>query len=217
MKIFLGYLLTYTYVFLILIILGILKKKKLIKENTSRKLVHILVGVSWIIMYYYFKLSIHIIILPVTIVVFNFLSYKFNIAKSMEKENKDSMGTIFYAFSFVILATITYFYPKFYPFYGIGIFSMCLGDGLAPFIGKKFNKKLGKTGKTYAGSLIVFLSTFIVIVCFTLYFKLNLNILKMIILSLIAIPLELFSKKGSDNLTLPIGVAVLTYVVESWM
>ena len=217
MKIFLGYLLTYIYVFLILIILGILKKKKLIKENTSRKLVHILVGFSWIIMYYYFELSIHMIILPITIVIFNFLSYKFNIAKSMEEENKDSMGTIFYAFGFVILASITYFFPKFYPFYGIGIFSMCLGDGIAPFIGKKFNKKIGKTNKTYAGSLIVFLSTFIVIVCFTLYFKLNLNILKIIILSLIAIPLELFSKKGSDNLTLPIGIAVLTYLVESWM
>ena len=40
---------------------------------------------------------------------------------------------------------------------------------------------------------------------------------EIIILSLIAIPLELFSKKGSDNLTLPIGIAVLTYLVESWM
>ena len=41
MKIVLGYLLTYIYVFLILILLGTLKKKKRIKIDTSRKLVHI--------------------------------------------------------------------------------------------------------------------------------------------------------------------------------
>ena len=217
MNIFLGYLLTYTYVFLILVILGILKKKKIIKANTSRKLVHILVGFSWLIMYYFFKISIHMIILPFTIVIFNFLSYQFNIAQSMEEENKDSMGTIFYALSFVILATITYFQPNFYPFYGIGIFSMCLGDGLAP-IGKKIWKaKIGKTKKTYVGSFLVFLCTFIVIASFTSYFNLNLNRIKILILSFTAIPLELFSKRGSDNLTLPIGIAIFAYIIESWI
>ena len=79
MNIFLGYLLTNVYVFFILIILGILKSKKRIKEQTSRKLVHILMGFTWIIMTYYFKISIHTIILPITMVLFNYISYKFNI------------------------------------------------------------------------------------------------------------------------------------------
>lgn len=64
MNILLGYLLTYIYVFLILILLGILKSKKRIKEQTSRKLVHILMGFTWLIMVYFFKNSIHMIILP---------------------------------------------------------------------------------------------------------------------------------------------------------
>ena len=83
MNIFLGYLFTYIYVFFILIILGILKSKKIIKEQTSRKLVHILMGFTWIIMNYFFKISIHMIILPITMVLFNYISYKFNIMKSM--------------------------------------------------------------------------------------------------------------------------------------
>ncbi len=83
MNIFLGYLFTYIYVFFILIILGILKSKKIIKEQTSRILVHILMGFTWIIMNYFFKISIHMIILPITMVLFNYISYKFNIMKSM--------------------------------------------------------------------------------------------------------------------------------------
>lgn len=55
MNTFLGYLLTYIYVFLILIFLGILKSRKKIKEQTSRKLVHILMGFTWLIMVYFFK------------------------------------------------------------------------------------------------------------------------------------------------------------------
>lgn len=217
MNIFLGYILTYSYIFLVLFILGILKTKGIIKSKTSRKLVHILVGVSWFIMNYFFKTSIHIIIFPFTIVAFNFLSYRFNIMSSMEEEEKESLGTIFYALSFTILATISYFYPLFYPYYGIGIITMCLGDGLAPFIGHKFNKyKIGKTKKTYAGSLVIFLSAFLIITLFKIYYNLNLNIIKILILSIISIFLELFSKRGSDNLTLPIGLALLTYVLESW-
>ena len=30
------------------------------------------------------------------------------------------------------MAIITYFYPSFLPFYGIGVFTLSIGDGLAP-------------------------------------------------------------------------------------
>ena len=217
MNIFLGYLLTYIYVFLILILLSILKSKKIIKEQTPRKLVHILMGFTWIIMNYFFKISIHMIILPITMVIFNYISYKFNIIKSMEQENKDSIGTIYYALSFVILATMTYIYPPFLPFYGIGVFTLSIGDGLAPLIGRKWNKyKIAKTNKTYAGSLTVLLSTILVVSIFSSYYHLDLNIIKVVLLGLISIPLELINIKGSDNLTLPIGISIITFLLERW-
>lgn len=218
MKIVLGYLLTYIYVFLILILLGTLKKKKRIKIDTSRKLVHIFMGFTWIIMAYFFGISIHLIILPITMVLFNFLSYKWNIASSMEQENKESKGTIYYAVSFVIMALITYFYPEFLPFYGIGVFVLAFADGLAPFVGRKWHKhKIGSSNKTYAGSLTVGLCTVIVITLFKQYYYLDLNIIKIILLGILAIPLELLNKKGSDNLTLPIGISLLSFVLERWM
>ena len=217
MNIFLGYLLTYIYVFLILIVLGLMKKKRIISGQTSRKLIHILMGFTWIVIAYFFKTSIHMIILPITMVIFNFISYKFNIIKSMEQENKDSKGTIYYALSFVILATITYFYPPFLPYYGIGVFTLSIGDGIAPFIGKKWNKyKIAKTNKTYAGSLIVLLCTILVVSIFSSYYHLDLNIIKIVLLGLISIPLELINIKGSDNLTLPIGISLIAFFLEGW-
>lgn len=218
MNTFLGYLLTYIYVFLILIFLGILKSRKKIKEQTSRKLVHILMGFTWLIMVYFFKNSIHMIILPITMVIFNFLSYKFNIMKSMEQEKKESKGTIYYALSFVVLACITYYDKEFLPFYGIGIFTMALADGIAPFIGNKFsNYKIKNTNKTYAGSLNVLLITMIVVIAFKNIYNLDLNIIKVILLGFIAVPLELWNKKGSDNLSLPLGISLCSYILESWI
>lgn len=215
MNILLGYLLTYIYVFLILILLGILKSKKRIKEQTSRKLVHILMGFTWLIMVYFFKNSIHMIILPITMVIFNFLSYKFNIMQSMEQEKKDSKGTIYYAISFVVLACLTYYDNNFLPFYGIGIFTMALGDGFAPLIGRKFNKlKIKNTNKTYAGSFTVMIFTVIIIIIFKSIYQLNLNFIEILLLGLISIPLELLNKKGSDNLTLPLGISLCCYILE---
>ena len=218
MNILLGYLLTYIYVFLILILLGILKSKKRIKEQTSRKLVHILMGFTWLIMVYFFKNSIHMIILPIKMVIFNFLSYKFNIMQSMEQEKKDSKGTIYYAISFVVLACLTYYDNNFLPFYGIGIFTMALGDGFAPLIGRKFNKlKIKNTNKTYAGSFTVMIFTVIIIIIFKSIYQLNLNFIEILLLGLISIPLELLNKKGSDNLTLPLGISLCCYILERWI
>ena len=218
MNILLGYLLTYIYVFLILILLGILKSKKRIKEQTSRKLVHILMGFTWLIMVYFFKNSIHMIILPITMVIFNFLSYKFNIMQSMEQEKKDSKGTIYYAISFVVLACLTYYDNNFLPFYGIGIFTMALGDGFAPLIGRKFNKlKIKNTNKTYAGSFTVMIFTVIIIIIFKSIYQLNLNFIEILLLGLISIPLELLNKKGSNNLTLPLGISLCCYILERWI
>lgn len=212
MKIILGYILTYIYILGVLGISTILKNK--MKEETSRKIVHILVGLSWFIMVYFFGVSIHLIIPPLTFIFINYLSYKHNIIKAMERENKESRGTIYFALSFFLLALITTIYPKFLPFYGIGVLSMTLADGLAPFVGQKFNKqKVGNTNKTYSGSLTIFIITFVICVVFNLYFNLNISVFKLILLSFSAVILELIGKKGIDNLTLPIGLACISYLL----
>lgn len=212
MKIFYGYLATYSYLITILIIFSILHKKKKIKDNTSRKLVHILVGFSWIIMIYFFKTSIHLVIPPLSFMFLNYYSYRKNLIKCMEKRNK-SKGTIYYALSFTILAFLTYLNPKFLTAYGIGVLTMALGDGIAPFLGSKFPKNhIGATTKTYIGSFAIFLIAIILSLIFNNIYMLQFRLIDYIIIGLSASLLELIGDKY-DNLTLPIGLSLISYLL----
>ncbi len=211
MKIFLGYTLTYLYLILILAIISFIEKKKLISSLTSRKLIHIFVGLSWFIMIYFFNTSYHLIIPPATFIILNYYTSKKGLMKSMSQNG--SYSTVYYAISFAFLAGITVINSKFLPYYGLGVLAMTLGDGLAPFIGKIFPKKIGHSSKTYGGVLTVFLSTVLIATLINLTFNIPLNIFKILIIAITSSILEFFGGKF-DNLTLPIGVSLLAYILQ---
>lgn len=212
MKIFYGYITTFGYLISILITITFISNKFNIKQDTSRKLIHILVGFSWIFMAYFFNTGIHLIIPPLIFMIINYISYKKELIRCMEQTRK-SKGTIYYALSFSILSLVTILKPNFLPFYGIGVLTMAIGDGLAPFIGKKFNKwKIGNTHKTYLGSFTIFLTAIIVSFLFSKIYLINYQILDYLIVGIASSILELIGDKY-DNLTLPIGVSFLAYLL----
>ena len=59
-------------------------------EEAGRKFVHIMLANVWLFMIYFFDSVIWASILPAAFVVINSLSYKFNIMKSIEREENDS-------------------------------------------------------------------------------------------------------------------------------
>ncbi len=201
-----GYIYTYLYIFLILGISSLLYKKG--NGTYTRKLIHIGVSFFYIFFYKYFGSTIHIIIVPFTFIVLNYISYKKELLKSMEEDN--SPGTVYYAISSFIMAVITHFYPEFYPYFGIGLFVMAFGDGLAPLIGKNIKSKKIYKNKTFAGSLTVLFIASIVVIIFNQVFSLNLNIWKILIISLTSLGLEIIGEKGLDNLYLPLGVSLIS-------
>ncbi len=213
MKIFIGYILTYSYILLILLVTYLLQTKLNMPEEKTRKIVHIFIGFSWFIMTYYFKTSIHLIIPPLTFIFINYLSYKKGLIKPMERQNNKSLGTVFYAISFTILALITYLMPEFLPYYGLGVLTMAIADGLAPFISFNLKFQIGDTKKTYSGTLGVFVLTIIIAVIFNKYYFLDFNFLKYLVLGISAAILELIGHNGYDNLTLPIGLALIAFVL----
>lgn len=214
MKILLGYVLTYVYLIGVLWVSNILKAKFSLSEETSRKGVHVLVGFSYFIMVYFFGTSFHLVIPPLTFIIINYLSYKRNIVSSMERENKESKGTIYYAVSFAILSFITVLKNDFLPFYAIGVLTMTIGDGFAPFIGKKFNRfKILNTSKTYFGSLFIMMSAFTITFIISDVYSLSDNFLSLILIGVSASVLEFLGFKGIDNLILPIGVSLISYLL----
>ena len=131
----------------------------------------------------------------------------------MEIDTRKSYGTVYYPISMAIMATITYFNHGFYPYYGIGLFIMAFADGLAPIIGTKIkSKEIGKTNKTIAGSITVFIISVLVIVIFNNMFKLDLTVFKIAILGLYSTIVEIISSKY-DNLLLPLATSILAYFI----
>ena len=217
MKIVLGYALTYIYIFGVLLLTNILKKKKNYSDETSRKIVHVLVTFNWIIMIYFFSDTWHLIIPPVTFLILNYISYKKDIFKVMELNDKknNSLGTVYYPISTIILSVLTVIDSRFIAPYGIGMFCMGLGDGLAPYFGHKFKSHVFRIfghEKTLYGSLTVFIFSILASIIFTLYFNLPLTIIEIIVISFIGSVLELIGVKGLDNLFLPLGTAILSYL-----
>jgi len=218
MKILLGYILVYTYLFGLLFVVDLLQKKTKCSIEVSRKLVHIFVSVTWIIMIHFFGYTWHLVVPPITFVILNYVSYKKDIFSAMERHDKknNSMGTVYYPISVLVLSVLTVIDNDFIAPYGIGLFCMAFGDGLAPFFGQRYKSykfKIFNANKTLFGTLTVFICSIIVVVIFSLYYSLPITLFEIFIVAISGTILELVGKKGIDNLLLPIGTAIVTYLL----
>lgn len=206
-----GYLFTYLYLIFILVFTYFLSGKLNIRKKITRKVTHILVTFCVVIMFYYFKYSIHMIIPPITFIILNYISYKRNIFKGMEDGN--SLGTVYYPISVFIMSLLTYLNNDLAPAYAIGLFSMGLGDGFAPLVAGYLKSRKIINNKTIIGSLTVLIISSLVALFFSYYFRLDYNLLKILIIGISASLIELIGIKGLDNLYLPLGIFLIVIIL----
>lgn len=204
-----GYILTYLYILLLLVIAKLLYIRH--DGTLTRKFIHIGVSFCYVIFYKYFGTSIHLLLASFSFIILNVLSYKYDIVKEMEE--KKSLGTVYYAISIFVMALITYFKHDFYISFGVGLFVLAFGDGFACLFGQKIKSPKIYKDKTLVGTLTVFIMSIIVMVVFNHIFGISYGIIKIIVISIIASLLELFGVKGIDDLYLPIGVSILYYLL----
>lgn len=201
---------------------GVLFTSKFVEKKgkeASRKYIHILLGNWWLIAMFFFDSVIWVAILPLLFVFVNYFSHKYNLIKSMERadgEEKDTLGTVFYAVSLFVLVIFTFGVIK-KPWVGLlGIFTMAYGDGFAAVLGKKLKSKefniLGST-KTLYGSLTMFIVTFLIHILYFGIAGIEYFIIKAIIVAIFATLLEAVSIKGTDNIVVPILTAVLDWLL----
>ncbi len=206
-----------SYIFIFLMIIGGKLFEKVGKE-ASRKFIHIMLGNWWLIAMYFFNNVWFAAFVPLTFVIINYISYKKDIIKVMEREEnkKDGLGTVYYACSLLILVIITFGVLN-KPILGlVPIFVMAFGDGLAAIFGKLIKSKKYKvydTEKSIAGSLTMFIVSFIIISIYLIYINNPFWYLKAIIISLIITVLEAISIKGTDNITVPIATLIMLMFV----
>ena len=211
--ILLGYILTFRWVFLVLGLTLLLKKKTGADDEVSRKIVHILVAFAYLPMYFCFGATWHLLIPPAVFIVLNAVSYRRNLFSAMERtdESKKSLGTVYYAVSMTVMGALCVLVPRCLPCYAMGVFCMALGDGFAPIFGaiRRGNRRLlGE--RTLYGTLSVFVISLAVAAAISAIFRMGLPAWALFVLALAAAALELIGSRGLDNLTLPLGVFLLS-------
>lgn len=202
---------------LIILVIGIstvLQKQNLLSEEGTRKFVHISVSNYWLVAMYFFSNSWWASLVPLLFIIINYLSYRYSFISAMERSDleKASLGTVYYPISLTILSLFTFSHFS-SPYVGaIGILSMGYGDGLAGIIGSQWGKKklsLINRQKTVLGTFTMFVVTFVVIASILIFVKREHSLLIALFLAVVGTLIELISPNGTDNLTLPLGLAFI--------
>lgn len=212
-----GLIVSILYVGIILVSAKVFEKAG---KEASRKYIHIMLSNWWIIAMAFFDNMFWAAAAPAIFVVVNYLSYKKGIIKVMERDanddNKESLGTVYYALSLLILALIT-FGPLNNPAIGLcGILVMGYGDGLAAVIGQAVKSKefvIAGNKKSIAGSLAMFCVTLIIFVGFLMYSNTDYIAIKSILVAVLMTIIEAVSIKGTDNLTVPLMTSLLALLM----
>lgn len=206
--ILLGYLCIFSYVFIMLIPIGKLLLK-ITNEEFSRKIIHISLFVIWIFIDIFLKNTIHQILIPVIFTIINFISYKFKVFDSVEREKNNHFGTIYFGLSITIIYLISYFFNEFYDFTIYSVIGLTIGDGFASLIGNLIPSVKIYKSKSLSGFLACFFSSFIAFLIVNIFDK-NFSLWTLLMFAIFCSILELVDI-GLDNITITIGLLFISY------
>ena len=207
---------SYTFIGLMIVLSTILRNKKIIGDEGSRKLIHI--GVSnWYFLALIFTRDPNdiwfTIIPPVSFIILNYLSYKTNLIQSMERGGKSNLGTVYYPISLFILVLATFLFAE-NPYIGLlGVMIMGYGDGLAAVIGKKYGKIDIGNGKSFIGVVTMF-TVSLVAASLIIGLREGLGFIWIaVVIAFAASLIEYLTPKGLDNLSVPMGTSLIYYLL----
>lgn len=212
----LGLILSFAFVFLMIFIATLIQKLFKLSNEFSRKIIHVAVG-NWIfIALYYFQDWYIAIIGPLAFILINFLSYKFTIFKAMELEEKNP-GTIYYPISLAICTLFTYARQPLLILPYLGIMAMTWGDGMAAVVGKQWPIRELRPRKSLGGSAAFFIFTLAASMIYLWIEAPQFSAATIfgyaLMAALIGVVIELFSPKNLDNLTVPILLGLIGFLI----
>ena len=210
-----GLIISILYIGLVILLSNLFTKAS---KEASRKFIHIMLSNWWIIAMIFFNNVWFASILPAIFIIINYLSYKYDLIKEMERDDNDStektLGTVYYTISLLILSITTFGIIN-KPLVGlIGVLIMGYGDGFAAIAGQSIKSKSFKifgSTKSIAGSATMFIISLIIVSGAFAYLGINLWLIKSILIAFIVTVFEAVSPKGTDNLTIPLLSSLLVY------
>ncbi len=211
MKIALGYLFSALYVGLCL--LAALGLGRLgVRREYSRKAVHILVGLEWWILAYFFGPGGHTFAVCLIFTALLFLDDRRRLIRAMSSDGENAHGTVLYGVSMTVMAAVSWIAPATFLPFGAAVVCTSLGDGLAGVVGmsvRRANPKIFRQ-KTLLGTLACLAVSFLSLLVFRAVSPFGLGIYECLAVAAFAALLELFTTHGFDNISLPLGVFALS-------
>ncbi len=213
------YLFGYGYLFLVFVVMTVLQKLFSLSTGTTRKLIHIFIGYTWVILYQHFFLPLEVgmwelLVLPISFIVINALSYKYKIFTMVEREGEGNHpGTVYYAIAITVLMGAVLLLPSLMLPSGVGVFCLSLGDGFAALFGEKFGKygpKIRKD-KSLIGTLACFVGAVGGIYLLMLFVPFTLPFYAVLAIGATTAVAEL-AGKGTDNFAVSFGATALAYL-----
>lgn len=214
-----GLVVSYLYIGLVIVSAKLFEKKG---KEISRKFIHIMLGNWWLIAMFFFTNVWFAIIGPISFVIINYISYKKDLIKVMERDEQDGLGTVYYALALLILAIVSFGIYK-EPLLGlVPTLVMAYGDGFAAVFGKLIKSKrykLGETKKSFAGSLTMFIISTILIGGYlflkhsTVFWQTGHWPLITIMMAFCVTAIEAMSGKGIDNISVPVSTLLMLILI----
>ncbi len=207
------------YVTIIVLVAEFINRYNSNDPERIRKIVHIGTG-NVILIFWWLKIPDFIAISSSIIAaIIALISYKFPILPGINSIGRQSLGTFFYAVSIGVLVAL--FSPLHQAHYAVlGILIMTWGDGLAALIGQKFGKhkyKIFDIQKSWEGSFTMLFVSFFISIFILLSVGIDIiqTLITSLIVAILATILEAFSKLGIDNLTVPLGSAMIAFYLQN--
>jgi uncharacterized protein (TIGR00297 family) len=183
-------------------------------RTVSRKAVHLIVGLLICTTPLIFISNVPLIILSALFITVDWWAIRTRHLTGIHPDEK-SYGTVFYPVSILILAILLW--PAYKIIFVLATLVMVIADAMAALIGTNFGSKfyiIYEEQKSIPGSLTMYATSGILLftgIQFFLSNRLLENILLAILVGMVATAAELVSKKGSDNLSVPLLVALFLY------
>lgn len=216
-----GIIVVYGYVALLL---GV-TEKGLKHPETSRKVLHIMVGNIAFILPIFVTREMMAFVAAAPFILLTFLMSPYTPLKSIRGKTSSvghSMGLVYYAITWTVLAYL--FFDNMIVI-AIGIFAMSYGDGFASLIGVKYGKhryNVAGDEKSFIGTLAMFFFTFIMMLVAIVYYNIvqgtgftfsSLSVGFLALFAAVGAIVEGFTPKGLDNLTVPFAIAAMYWLV----
>ncbi len=190
------------------LLLALVAYKLGLDKKYTRKIVHILVGFEWLILYLFMGASIHFVAVCLIFTALVMFAYFSKSMPMISSDSENAAGTVYYCISMTLMAIVSLFIKDAILSFGVAVFCTSFGDGFAGVAGqsiKSHNPKLYQN-KTLFGMLVNFAFSFITALVFVSVFDFNADFRYMILVASISAEIELFVGKGLDNIALPLGI-----------